>query len=90
MLFIAFPNSGVLGLRHERIGLLPRHRGEAAAFLSAKAAGMLNVFLRRCPWGLIHARRPQAAQADIQISSLAELLRALENRPSRPLAAKSR
>jgi len=56
----------------------------------AKAAGMVSVFLRRGPWGLIHARHPQASQADIQVSSLAELPRALENRPSRPVAAKSR
>jgi HAD superfamily hydrolase (TIGR01549 family) len=41
--------------------------------LPAKAAGMVSVFLRRGPWGLIHARHPQASQADIQISSLAEL-----------------
>jgi FMN phosphatase YigB (HAD superfamily) len=41
--------------------------------LPAKAAGMLSVFLRRGPWGLIHSRRPEAAQADIRIDSLAEL-----------------
>ena len=35
MLFVAFPDNGVLGLRHERIALLPRHRGETAAFLPA-------------------------------------------------------
>jgi HAD superfamily hydrolase (TIGR01549 family) len=57
--------------------------------LPAKAAGMVSVFLRRGPWGLIHARHSQASQADIQISSLAELPRALENRPSRPVAARS-
>ena len=41
--------------------------------LPAKASGMVSVFLRRGPWGRIHARRPQAAQADIQIDTLAEL-----------------
>jgi HAD superfamily hydrolase (TIGR01549 family) len=55
----------------------------------AKTSGMVSVFLRRGPWGLIHARRPQAAQADIQISSLAELPRALEKRPSHPAAVNS-
>ena len=35
MLFIAFPDDGIFGLRHERIALLPRHRCEAAAFLPA-------------------------------------------------------
>jgi HAD superfamily hydrolase (TIGR01549 family) len=41
--------------------------------LPAKAAGMLSVFLHRGPWGLIHSLRPDAAQADIRIDSLAEL-----------------
>lgn len=45
--------------------------------LPAKAAGMVSVFLRRGPWGVIHARRPEAAQADIRIASLAELPDAL-------------
>ncbi len=52
-----------LGLRHERIALLPRHRGEAAAFLSADlvennlaelafrcAAERLWLELRLQPW----------------------------------------
>ena len=55
--------------------------------LPAKAAGMVSVFLRRGPWGLIHAQSTQAAQADIQISSLVELPRALENRLSQPSGA---
>lgn len=52
--------------------------------LPAKGAGMVSVFLRRGPWGLIHARHAQASQADIQISSLEELPRALENRSFHP------
>jgi hypothetical protein len=48
--------------------------------LPAKLAGMVTVFLRRGPWGVIHARRPEAAQADIRIDSLAELRDALEAR----------
>jgi hypothetical protein len=35
MLFVAFPDSGVLRLRHERIAFLPRHGGKTMAFLSA-------------------------------------------------------
>jgi HAD superfamily hydrolase (TIGR01549 family) len=45
--------------------------------LPAKAAGMIGVFLRRGPWGLIHARQPEATQADIRINSLAVLPGAL-------------
>jgi len=35
VLFVAFQHSGVLGLRHERIALLPSHGCETAAFLPA-------------------------------------------------------
>jgi FMN phosphatase YigB (HAD superfamily) len=48
--------------------------------LPAKAAGMVSVFLRRGPWGFIHAVRPQAAQADFRIDSLAELRKVLDKR----------
>jgi HAD superfamily hydrolase (TIGR01549 family) len=48
--------------------------------LPAKAAGMVSVFLRRGPWGLIHARRAEAEQADIRIDTLADLRGALEKR----------
>lgn len=41
--------------------------------IPAKAAGMVSVFLPRGPWGLIHSLRPEAARADIQITSLSEL-----------------
>ena len=41
--------------------------------LPAQAAGMLGVFLRRGPWGCAHARRPEAARAEVRIDSLAEL-----------------
>jgi FMN phosphatase YigB (HAD superfamily) len=46
--------------------------------LPARRAGMLAVFLRRGPWGLIHARRPDAAKAHICIDSLDQLRGALE------------
>lgn len=41
--------------------------------LPAKAAGMVNVFLKRGPWGYIQARRSDAPRAEIAIASLAEL-----------------
>jgi HAD superfamily hydrolase (TIGR01549 family) len=41
--------------------------------LPARRAGMFAVFLRRGPWGHIHARRPDAARASATIDSLAEL-----------------
>jgi FMN phosphatase YigB (HAD superfamily) len=45
--------------------------------LPARAAGMLAVFLRRGPWGYLHARRPEVALAHIRIDSLDELPSAL-------------
>jgi HAD superfamily hydrolase (TIGR01549 family) len=47
--------------------------------LPANAAGIVSVFLPRGPWGLIHGRDPQAAQARLRIRSLAELPQALED-----------
>ena len=41
--------------------------------MPARAAGMISVFLRRGPWGIIQAGRPEAAQAHIVIDSLDEL-----------------
>ncbi len=41
--------------------------------LPARRAGMFAVFLRRGPWGHLHAHRPEAACADARIDSLAEL-----------------
>ena len=35
MRFVASPDSGVLGFRHEHIPFLPRHRSETGAFLPA-------------------------------------------------------
>ncbi|HVF04678.1 MAG TPA: HAD family hydrolase [Frankiaceae bacterium] len=48
--------------------------------LPAKAAGMTAVFLRRGPWGYVHAAWPEAASADVRIDSLAELPDALSAR----------
>jgi FMN phosphatase YigB (HAD superfamily) len=41
--------------------------------LPAKAAGMLSVFIRRGPWGVIHGASPQAGEADLRIDTLAGL-----------------
>ena len=46
--------------------------------LPTKAAGMVSVFLRRGPWGFIHARWPESEQADIRIDSLYDLQSALQ------------
>lgn len=45
--------------------------------LPAKAAGMMAVFIRRGPWGHIHADWPEAAVADLRLESLDELPRRL-------------
>jgi HAD superfamily hydrolase (TIGR01509 family) len=47
--------------------------------LPAREAGMVSVFLRRGPWGHVHATRPEAAAARIRIDSLAELPAALRD-----------
>jgi FMN phosphatase YigB (HAD superfamily) len=39
----------------------------------ALAAGMVAVFVRRGPWGYIHATRPEVARAHLRIASLDEL-----------------
>jgi FMN phosphatase YigB (HAD superfamily) len=45
--------------------------------LPARAAGMLTVFLRRGPWGWMHAEHPDVAQADLRLDDLARLPGAL-------------
>lgn len=49
--------------------------------LPARAAGLRTAFIRRGPWGYIHAERPEAAVADIRLDSLDELTRMLAERP---------
>jgi HAD superfamily hydrolase (TIGR01549 family) len=52
--------------------------------LPAAAAGMVSVFLRRGPWGIAHARLPEAARARLRIDALADLpgaLASLEDAP---------
>lgn len=41
--------------------------------LPARAAGMMAVFLRRGPWGWMHAEHPDVAQAHLRIDSLLAL-----------------
>ena len=41
--------------------------------LPAVDAGMVGVFLRRGPWGIVHAERPEVARATLRIDSLDEL-----------------
>jgi FMN phosphatase YigB (HAD superfamily) len=45
--------------------------------IPAQAAGMLGVFLRRGPWGYIHATQSWSAEPDVRLESLAELPAAL-------------
>jgi FMN phosphatase YigB (HAD superfamily) len=45
--------------------------------LPARAAGMHGVFIRRGPWGVIHAASADAAQADLRIETLDGLAEAL-------------
>jgi HAD superfamily hydrolase (TIGR01549 family) len=47
--------------------------------LPAVQVGMKAVFIRRGPWGFIHARRPEVARAHARIESLAELPKVLEH-----------
>jgi FMN phosphatase YigB (HAD superfamily) len=46
--------------------------------LPARNAGMITVFIRRGPWGFLHARRPEVAQAHLRIEHLGELPDALD------------
>ncbi|MBO3096234.1 HAD family hydrolase [Cellulomonas dongxiuzhuiae] len=49
--------------------------------LPARAAGMRTAFLRRGPWGYVHALRPEVALADVRVDSLTELTRLLGGPP---------
>jgi FMN phosphatase YigB (HAD superfamily) len=39
----------------------------------ARAAGMVSIFIRRGPWGHLHAQSPEADRAHARIESLSEL-----------------
>jgi len=45
----------------------------------ALAAGMRAVFIRRGPWGWMHAEKPDIAQADIRLDSLLDLPERLQS-----------
>ncbi len=45
--------------------------------LPAVDAGMVGVFIRRGPWGIVHAQRPEVSRATYRIESLDELLQLL-------------
>jgi FMN phosphatase YigB (HAD superfamily) len=45
--------------------------------LPSRAAGMMAVFVRRGPWGWMHAELPEIAQAHLHLTGLAELPDAL-------------
>ncbi len=45
--------------------------------LPALGAGMIAVFIRRGPWGFLHARSPEVARAHLRIENLSELPDAL-------------
>ena len=47
--------------------------------LPAVASGMVGVFVRRGPWGVIHATWPEAARASLRLNNLEELPEALAN-----------
>ncbi len=47
--------------------------------LPAVASGMIGVFVRRGPWGVIHAGWPEAARASLRLENLEELPEALDN-----------
>ena len=62
----------------ERLGLQPAevaYVGDRADndVLPAREVGMVAIFLRRGPWGLLMAGSPEARHADVTIDSLAEL-----------------
>lgn len=47
--------------------------------LPALGAGMVAVFIRRGPWGFLHAAHPEATRAQMRLDSLAELPAALRS-----------
>jgi FMN phosphatase YigB (HAD superfamily) len=50
--------------------------------LPAIAMGMTGVFVRRGPWGVIHATWPEVARADLRLENLEELPEALARIPN--------
>ncbi|WP_308159298.1 HAD family hydrolase [Curtobacterium sp. ISL-83] len=51
--------------------------------LPARAVGMRTAFIRRGPWGYLHAERPEVGLADLQLDTLMDLTEALvDGRPA--------
>lgn len=50
--------------------------------LPARAAGIRTVFVRRGPWGYLHALKDEASLADLRVDSLQELTALLSANPS--------
>lgn len=59
------------GLPPERIAYVGDRADNDMA--PAAAAGMVPIHVRRGPWAVIHARRPELALAALSVGSLAEL-----------------
>lgn len=74
--------SGEVGVRPEQVAYVGDRLDNDV--LPAKAAGMFAVFIRRGPWGHLHAHRAEAACADARIDSLAELTTALRQEDRQP------
>jgi HAD superfamily hydrolase (TIGR01549 family) len=49
--------------------------------LPAAKAGMRTVLVKRGPWGYLHARRPEASQADVILPDLSGLPEAVRSMP---------
>jgi len=75
---VAKPSPGFFARVVTDLGLPPRqvlYVGDRLDndVLPARAAGLRTAFLRRGPWGYLHAQRPDAALADVRVDSLREL-----------------
>lgn len=73
--------SAEVGLRPEQVAYVGDRLDNDV--LPAKAAGMFAVFIRRGPWGHLHAHRAEAALADARIDSLGELTTVLRQEDRR-------
>ncbi len=77
------PSLGFFDRLVREAGLVPReiaYVGDRVDndVVPAADAGLVSVFIRRGPWGFIHASRPEVGRADVRIESLLEAAAALE------------
>lgn len=68
--------ASVAGLRPEEVAYVGDRVDNDV--VPAKKAGMTAVFIRRGPWGYVHAAWPEADVADLRIDALSELPAALD------------